>query len=112
MVVPVPASTEPPVVVVNWCPAGEPEPKWMSMSMTGLGAGSHQQTVVASSVSGGDAVVFLMGARSRATGHGRYWWGLWPEVGFGFSAGLHTGWVPLSTMGGTLNGCIAFVAER
>ena len=30
--------------------------------MTGLGAGSHQQTMVASSVSGGDAVVFLMGA--------------------------------------------------
>ncbi len=83
------------------------------MSMTGLGAGSHQQTVVASSVSGGDAAVFLMGALFKS--HGA--WsvlvgGLWPEVGFGFSAGLHTGWVPHSTMGGTLNGSIAFVAER
>ena len=38
------------------------------MSMTGLGAGSHQQAVVASSVSGGDAVVFLMGALFKNQG--------------------------------------------
>ena len=40
----------------------------MLMSMTGLGAGSHQQTVVASSLSGGDAFSFLMGALSRNQG--------------------------------------------
>ena len=38
------------------------------MSMTGLGAGSHQQTVVASSVSGGDAAEFLMGALFKSHG--------------------------------------------
>ena len=38
------------------------------MSMTGLGAGSHQQTVVASSVSAGDAAVFLMGALFKSHG--------------------------------------------
>ena len=38
------------------------------MSMIGLGAGSHQQTVVASPVPGGDAVVFLMGALFKNQG--------------------------------------------
>ena len=38
------------------------------MSMTGLGAGSHQQTVVALLVSGGDAAVFLMGALFKSHG--------------------------------------------
>ena len=40
----------------------------MSMSMTGLGAGSHQQTVVASSLSGEETVVFLMGALFKNQG--------------------------------------------
>ena len=38
------------------------------MSMTGLGAGSHQQTEVTSSVSGEDTVVFLMGALFKNQG--------------------------------------------
>ena len=42
----------------------------MSMSMTGLGAGSHQQTVVALSMSGSDAALFLMGELLRNQGPG------------------------------------------
>ena len=40
----------------------------MLMSMTGLGAGSHQQTVVALSLSVGDAVVCLRGALFKNQG--------------------------------------------
>ena len=38
------------------------------MSMTGLGAGSHQQTVVALSMLGSDAALFLMGELLRNQG--------------------------------------------
>ena len=68
MVVPVPASTEPPVVVVNWCPAGETRTEVDVDVDDQLGAGSYQQTVVASSVSSGDAAVFLMGALFKSHG--------------------------------------------
>ena len=82
------------------------------MSMTGLGAGSHQQTVVASSVSGGGAAVFLMGALFKSHGawsvlvgavaRGRLWIFGWASHWLGSTQ--HHGWA--------LNGSIAFVAER
>ena len=108
-----PASTEPPMVVVHWCPAvgtrTEVDVDVDDRARCGLppagGSGFVGVRRRRGCVLDGGAV-----QEPRAmVGVGR---GLWPEVGFGFSAGLHTGWVPLSTMGGTLNGSIALVAER
>ena len=51
--------------------------------MTGLGAGSHQQSVVASPVSGEDKFVFLMGALFK--NHGSW---LVLVAGFGLRSAL------------------------
>ncbi len=113
MVVPVPASTEPPVVVVSWCPVGETRTEvdvdvddWARCRFPPADGGGFV------GVSRRRGCVLDGGTVQEPRGMVGIGGGLWPEVGFGFSAGLHTGWVPLSTMGGTLNTSIAFVAER
>ena len=98
MVVPVPASTEPPVVVVHWCPAVG------ARTEVDVDVDDRARCRLPPADGGGVIAVrrrhgcVLDGGavqEPRAmVGVGR---GLWPEVGFGFSAGLHTGWLPLNT---------------
>ena len=108
-----PASTEPPVVVVGWCPAGG------TRTEVDVNVDDRARSRLPPADSGGFAgtrrrrsCVLDGGAVQEPRAMVGVGGGLWPEVGFGFSAGLHSGWVPLSTMGGTLNGSIALVAER
>ena len=108
-----PAPTEPPVVVVHWCPAGG------TRTEVDVDVDDRARCRLPPAVGGGFAgvrrrqVCVLDGGTVQEprvmVGIGG---GLWPEVGFGFSTGPHTGWVPLSTTCGTLNGSIALVAER
>ena len=93
-----PASTEPPVVVVHWCPAGE--------TRTEVDVDVDDRARFRLPPADGSGFVGVRRRRGcvldggavqepRAmVGVGR---GLCPEVGFGFSAGLHTGWIPLNT---------------
>ena len=92
-----PASTEPPMVVVHWCPAVGTRTEvhvdiddWARCRLPPAGgSGFVGVRRRRGCVLDGGAV-----QEPRAmVGVGR---GLWPEVGFRFSAGLHTGWIPLN----------------
>ena len=108
-----PASTEPPVVVVNWCPAGE------TRTEVDVDVDDRARCRLPP-VDGGGVIavrrrhgcVLDGGVVQEPRAMVGVGGGLWPEVGFGFLAGFHTGWVPLITTCGTLNAFIAFVAER
>ena len=108
-----PASTEPPMVMVHRCPAGG--------TRTEMDVDVDDRTRCRFPPADGGGFVGIRRRRGcvldggavqepgSMVGVGR---GLWTKVGFGFWAGLHTGWVPLSTTGRALNGSIALVAER
>ena len=113
VVVPVPASTEPPMVVVHWRPAVG------ARAEVNVDVDDRARCRLPPADRGG---VVAVGRRRSCVlegctvqepramlGVGR---GLWPKAGSGFWAGLYTGWVQLSARGRAMNGSIALVSER
>ena len=95
---PMPASTEPPMVVVHWCPAVRTKSKvnvnvddraWCRLPPADCGGvvavGQRRRIVFDGGVAQEPRELVGVGG----------WFGL--EASHGFPAGLHTGWVPFGT---------------